>query len=232
MSLNTVVSGVRAKWPAILFTKPAFAGNPFSLKANIGNNITNSESNALSVRGEKLVIPGLYNASNITGNAVPSDFKSKERSYSYFANVDLGYKDYLFLNLTGRKDWTSVIKNPFFYYSGGVSFIPTKAFPGFGGNILTFAKVSASYVKVGNAIVGPYDINDRFVTATSVGFPYATINSFGQTLAIAEGWHRGPRCAPVADPTQLGAIVDELLAGARANAGMDGEDGHWPQNAK
>jgi NAD(P)-dependent dehydrogenase (short-subunit alcohol dehydrogenase family) len=54
----------------------------------------------------------------------------------------------------------------------------------------------------------------------------------GQTLAIAEGWHRGPRCAPVADPTQLGAIVDELLAGARANAGMDGEDGHWPQNAK
>lgn len=157
-----------------------------SLKANVGNNITNSESNALSVRGEKLVIPGLYNASNITGNAVPSDFKSKERSYSYFANVDLGYKDYLFLNVTGRKDWTSVIKNPFFYYSGGVSFIPTKAFPGFGGNTLTFAKVSASYVKVGNAIVGPYDINDRFVTATSVGFPYATINSFGQTLAIAD----------------------------------------------
>jgi NAD(P)-dependent dehydrogenase (short-subunit alcohol dehydrogenase family) len=46
----------------------------------------------------------------------------------------------------------------------------------------------------------------------------------GQILAIAEGWHRGPRHAAVADPTQLGAIVDELLASARVNAGMDGED--------
>ncbi len=52
----------------------------------------------------------------------------------------------------------------------------------------------------------------------------------GKTLAIAEGWHRGPRHEPVADPTQLGPIVADLLANARANAGMDGEDGHWPQN--
>ncbi|MFN3754599.1 SusC/RagA family TonB-linked outer membrane protein [Flavobacterium sp.] len=157
-----------------------------TLKANVGNNITNSEINALSVRGEKLVIPGLYNMSNITGNAIPSDFKSRERTFAYFANVDLGYKDYLFFNLTARKDWTSVINDPFFYYSGGVSFIPTKAFPGFGGKALTFAKLSASYVKVGNAIVGPYDINDRFVSAAAVGFPYSTINSFGQTISLAD----------------------------------------------
>jgi NAD(P)-dependent dehydrogenase (short-subunit alcohol dehydrogenase family) len=51
----------------------------------------------------------------------------------------------------------------------------------------------------------------------------------GSVLAIAEGWHRGPRHAPVDDPATLGPIVDELLAQARANAGMDGESGHWPQ---
>ena len=45
---------------------------------------------------------------------------------------------------------------------------------------------------------------------------------------IAEGWHRGPRVEPVDDPTQLGPVVAELLAEARPNAGMDGEDG-WPQ---
>ena len=53
----------------------------------------------------------------------------------------------------------------------------------------------------------------------------------GQTLAIAEGWHRGPRHAPVADPTMLGPVVAQLVEQARVNAGMDGEDGHWPHNS-
>ncbi len=51
----------------------------------------------------------------------------------------------------------------------------------------------------------------------------------GQTLAVAEGWHRGPRMAPIEDPTLIGPAVDALLAGARGNAGMDGEEGSWPQ---
>ena len=54
----------------------------------------------------------------------------------------------------------------------------------------------------------------------------------GQVLAVAEGWHRGPVHEPVADPTALGPIVEELLATARPNAGMDGRDGTWPQPQK
>ncbi|MEN9504367.1 MAG: hypothetical protein RI958_293 [Actinomycetota bacterium] len=51
----------------------------------------------------------------------------------------------------------------------------------------------------------------------------------GQTLAIAEGWVRGPRTAPIDDPTRLGPVVEELLAQARKNSGMDGQPGSWPQ---
>ena len=51
----------------------------------------------------------------------------------------------------------------------------------------------------------------------------------GNVLAIAEGWVRGPRTAPQDDPTVLGPIVADLLSKARANSGMDGEPGHWPQ---
>ncbi len=51
----------------------------------------------------------------------------------------------------------------------------------------------------------------------------------GQVLAVAEGWHRGPRMAPIEDPTLIGPAVDDLLSRARPNAGMDGEDGTWPQ---
>jgi NAD(P)-dependent dehydrogenase (short-subunit alcohol dehydrogenase family) len=51
----------------------------------------------------------------------------------------------------------------------------------------------------------------------------------GDVLAIAEGWVRGPRHAPIEDPTTLGPIVRDLLAKARLNSGMGGEPGGWPQ---
>ncbi|MEN9804037.1 MAG: hypothetical protein RIS41_884 [Actinomycetota bacterium] len=51
----------------------------------------------------------------------------------------------------------------------------------------------------------------------------------GDVLAVAEGWVRGPRVAPVDDPTVLGPIVADLLATARKNSGMNGEPGAWPQ---
>jgi NAD(P)-dependent dehydrogenase (short-subunit alcohol dehydrogenase family) len=51
----------------------------------------------------------------------------------------------------------------------------------------------------------------------------------GQVLAVAEGWVRGPKVAPVEDPTQIGSAVDELLGKARKNSGMDGTPGGWPQ---
>jgi NAD(P)-dependent dehydrogenase (short-subunit alcohol dehydrogenase family) len=46
----------------------------------------------------------------------------------------------------------------------------------------------------------------------------------GGILAIAEGWHRGPRVEPVEDPTILGPIVREMVKNARLNSGMNGED--------
>jgi NAD(P)-dependent dehydrogenase (short-subunit alcohol dehydrogenase family) len=51
----------------------------------------------------------------------------------------------------------------------------------------------------------------------------------GTFLAIADGWHRGPRAEPVEDPAAIAAVVDKLLAEARQNAGMNGEPGSWPQ---
>ena len=63
----------------------------------------------------------------------------------------------------------------------------------------------------------------------SAGVTGRVFEASGQTLAIAEGWVRGPRHAPVDDPTKLGSIVEELLASARLNSGMNGDPGGWPQ---
>ncbi len=66
-------------------------------------------------------------------------------------------------------------------------------------------------------------------SAESAGVTGNVFEASGQTLAIAEGWHRGPRVAPQEDPAKLGPIVADLLSRARRNAGMDGEEGTWPQ---
>jgi NAD(P)-dependent dehydrogenase (short-subunit alcohol dehydrogenase family) len=66
-------------------------------------------------------------------------------------------------------------------------------------------------------------------SAESKGVTGRVFEASGNVLAIAEGWHRGPRVAPEEDPTKLGPIVADLLSRARKNAGMDGEPGSWPQ---
>jgi NAD(P)-dependent dehydrogenase (short-subunit alcohol dehydrogenase family) len=58
----------------------------------------------------------------------------------------------------------------------------------------------------------------------SAGVTGRVFEASGRVLAIAEGWHRGPRVEPVDDPVRMGPVVAELLAKARPNAGMDGED--------
>ena len=67
-------------------------------------------------------------------------------------------------------------------------------------------------------------------SAESAGVTGRVFEASGRSLAIAEGWSRGPQSEPIEDPTALGPVVRDLLSKARANAGMDGEPGHWPQN--
>jgi TonB-linked SusC/RagA family outer membrane protein len=65
-----------------------------------------------------------------------------------YANLDFGYKDYLFLNLAGRYDKVSFLEkdnNDIFYPSASLSFVPTSAFPSMRSNTLEFLKLRASY---------------------------------------------------------------------------------------
>jgi NAD(P)-dependent dehydrogenase (short-subunit alcohol dehydrogenase family) len=66
-------------------------------------------------------------------------------------------------------------------------------------------------------------------SSESKGITGRVFEASGQVLAIAEGWHRGPRAEAVEDPTKLGPVVQDLLAQARRPAGMNGEEGSWPQ---
>jgi len=46
----------------------------------------------------------------------------------------------------------------------------------------------------------------------------------GRAMSVAEGWHRGPTVAPVDDPGEIGPLVEQIVADARPNADMSGND--------
>ena len=154
-----------------------------NLKANIGTNMQDNSFRSTSQGGTNLDIPGFYNIKNVLSPSNPSTLDNrylKSNRVDALANVDLAYKDYLFLNITGREALSSVLPkgaNNFFYNSAGVSFIPTIAFEGLKSETFNFAKIAASYTKIGNAsAVGTYAINNIGVSPT--GFPYGNLGSY------------------------------------------------------
>ncbi|WP_188049959.1 SusC/RagA family TonB-linked outer membrane protein [Flavobacterium sp. GP15] len=154
-----------------------------SLKANVGSNMQDRNYRITSQGGQNLDIPGWYHINNVLSPSSPSSLDNrsqKSNRASVLANVDLAYRDYLFLNLTGRNDWTSVLSkenNNFFYPSAGISFVPTLAFEGLKSETLNYLKLSANIVKVGNSSsIQPYAISEIGVFPT--GFPYGQLGSY------------------------------------------------------
>jgi len=154
-----------------------------SFKANIGNNIQDSYSEVNQVGGVQLDVDGFYNFANVLQPTPASGLSNnyfRERRTGNFANLDFGYKDYLFLNLTGRYDGTSVLSEEnryFFYPSAGLSFIPTKAFDGLKSDTFNYAKVTLGLTKSGNSsAVGAYAIDP--VGVVGAGFPFGTLASY------------------------------------------------------
>ncbi|WP_051269619.1 SusC/RagA family TonB-linked outer membrane protein [Flavobacterium suncheonense] len=159
--------------------------NDLSFKANVGFNTQDFYTKVNQVGGTNLNIPGLYNYTNVLNPALASNLANTiitRNKFGLFGNVDLGYKEYLFLNVTGRNDWSSVFEkrnSSFFYPSAGISFIPTKAFDGLKGDILNYAKLSANWTRVGNESAVPaYAINSLGVLG--IGYPFGGANSYVQ----------------------------------------------------
>ncbi len=58
----------------------------------------------------------------------------------------------------------------------------------------------------------------------SEGITGRVFEASGRVFGIAESWHRGPMSEPMDDPTKIDAVARELLAKARPNADMNGQD--------
>ena len=129
----------------------------FTASLSLGGSISKRSYRQQGWEGLGFKVPDIYDITNVT-QVTPYYSLSKREIQSVYASGEVGYKNYLFLNATGRNDWSSTLgeKNySFFYPSIGSSFIFTDAF-NLRSKVLTYGKLRASYAQAGNDAAEPY----------------------------------------------------------------------------
>lgn len=122
-----------------------------NLRAMVGVNLNQREQSRRRVTGTGIISPGLNLTDATTSQISGPDYRFLRRLNGVYGDISLSYKDYLFLNLVGRNDWSSTLpqgNNSYFYPGVSVSAILSEmvTLP----SIFDFAKVRASVTKVGN----------------------------------------------------------------------------------
>ena len=130
------------------FNKQTIAKN-FTINGLIGNAIQDLKSNTDAIKGQDFLEPDFVSVNN-TSIRTNRSTMSQRRLVSAFGSATLAYKDYMFVTVTGRNDWTSTIpaeSNSFFYPSVSTSFVFSDAIPSL-GKFMT-GKLRAAYAEVG-----------------------------------------------------------------------------------
>lgn len=152
----------------------------FTTDLTLGHQISDVKRENAEIRGEGLNVPGISELRNTTNFFVNEDV-NQVRNMGIFGELKLGYKDKLFLTLTGRNDWLSTLpKNnrSFFYPSASLAYDVSHLF---GDNdIFTFGKLRASWAEVGKGPnfgeVGQFFVVDEdFPFGGSGGFRRRTL---------------------------------------------------------
>ena len=129
-------------------------GDDWSLQANVGASINNVKTDLLSYRGpiQENGLPNVFNVFDLDDSKKRAEKSGwQEQTQSLFASVEVGWKQMLYLTVTGRNDWASQLaespESSFFYPSVGLSWVPTSFWDM--GRALTYLKIRGSIASVG-----------------------------------------------------------------------------------
>ncbi len=138
-------------------------GNDFSIDGFVGVNKNTQRRDFLKLRGERFIIPFLEIIGNVENSS--NERELTELAFSgIYGSLEFGYKDYLYLTVTGRNDWFSTLSgenktspNNDFYPSVSGSFVFSNAFelPSW----FTFGKIRAGYSEVAGGAETPYQLS-------------------------------------------------------------------------
>ncbi|MEG2100663.1 MAG: SusC/RagA family TonB-linked outer membrane protein [Flavobacterium sp.] len=143
-----------------IFTYTKKLSEDFSLDALAGFNIRNHSDANNYQKAPRLAVPDLYTLNNSRDPLTSYNTLSKLRVYSAYASAQFGYKNYAFLNVTARNDWSSTLPSSnrsYFYPSINGSLVLSEAL-NLKSNTLDFLKLRGGWSEVGND-ADPYQLS-------------------------------------------------------------------------
>lgn len=144
--------------------------NKFNTTLRAGNEVREIKYSSLTSSGSELDVPDLLSLNNAKVRST-TQFEQLYRIISAYGDLTLSWDNYLFLDVTGRNEWTSTLERPnntFFYPSASLSYV-------FSDHLtmpkwLTFGKLRGSLAAVGKD-TDPYQTNvyynSNVITSTS-----------------------------------------------------------------
>ena len=158
----------------VLVTPPL--GPNFDLDVTVGHNYFRQQSYTNTQIGTSFSQSGFYNISN-AGQLESFQLFNRNRGIAgVYADVRFGFRDLLYLNLSGRNDWSSTLgvdNNSFFYPAAAVGFVFTELIPSLNSNpIFSYGKLRLSWGRVGN---------DALAFSTDTYYPKYSVEGDGFT---------------------------------------------------
>lgn len=129
-----------------------------NMTASLGANLMHGRSKENNAIARGLMLPGIYKLSNALEQAIADNTILERRTHSLYGLVNFSWKDLVFLDITGRNDWSSTLpeeNRSYFYPSVSTSYILSDIFnlP----STISFAKARLSWAQVGTD-TDPYRI--------------------------------------------------------------------------
>src|SRR6266513_556433 len=177
--------------------------NSISVSGLLGNSISDYKATTDAATGRDFLDPNFVSMNNTNLRTSQTTIEQR-RLVGAFGQVSFNVKDYLYLNATGRNDWTSTIpkeRNSFFYPSFSSSFVFSDAFPGM-RRFMT-GKLRAAAASVGKD-ARPYAYRPalQYKTTAYGGYGY---NFWGPNLALKPEFARSREFG-----TELSFLNDRL----------------------
>lgn len=153
-------------------------------KLSFGGTTFNRSAYTLSgsTPGTPFAVADYYYFGNYTGTTqsgqIPTETYYRKRMNSLYSFANLSYKNFLYLDITARNDWTSTLpkgSQSYFYpsFTGSFIFSEVMHLP----EIISFGKLRAAWVQ-GATDTDPYTINLAYPTSSFAGQPTSSLSTY------------------------------------------------------
>ena len=166
------------------------------MKLNFGGSIINRMFRETTQTAEQLKQPGVYSLANSVERVKPNNYDYERQTNSLYGLIQISWRDAVFLDITGRNDWSSTLpvnNNSYFYPSVSASVLLNELIDfGAARNVVNLVKLRGSFAQVGHD-TQPYRTTDYLSSSDFAGnyqIP-GTMNNANLRPEIVSSWEVG-----------------------------------------